>query len=87
MAQTGTRRSRGHIRRVQCGGSDGLLRGCAVVASADGAWAIHVPSAGEFGARREEGLGHEGEKVDRKVTRVEEDELEVRHGKREWKGR
>ena len=34
------------------------------VVSADGAWAIRVCSTGEFGVRREEGLGREGKGVD-----------------------
>ena len=56
----------------------GFSRRRALVASADDAWAIRVSSAGEFRMGREEGLGHEGERVDRKATSVKEDELEAR---------
>lgn len=47
----------------------------ALGASADEAWAIRVSSAGDFGARRGEGLGREGERVNRMAMRPGEDGL------------
>ena len=52
------------------------------MASADDAWVIHMSSAGGFGARREEGLGREGDnrtRVNCEVTRVDEDGLKAGH--------
>jgi len=74
MVQTEARLARGHVRRVQRGAT-GFSQRRALVASADGVWAICVPAPGEFGAWREEGIGCEEERVDRKVTRVDEDEV------------
>ena len=53
------------------------------MASAGEAWVIRVSSTVRIGARREGEFGHEGKRVNRVVTRVDEDESEVtRSGER-----
>ena len=56
-------------------GTAGFSMWRALGASAHEAWAIRVSSAGDFGARRGEGLGREGERVNRMAMRLSEDSL------------
>jgi hypothetical protein len=53
-----------------------------LVSSANKGWAIHESWVVGIGARRAVELGHEGERVDRVVMKVEDKGLEARHAGR-----
>ena len=74
MVQNEARLARGRVGCVRRGTAGFSMWG-ALGASADETWAIRVSSAGDFGARRGEGLGREGERVNRMSMRPGEDGL------------